>query len=104
MSNMWKKIKFADKGNQDNNITLIQIPASWPDANTSISLQMQLEDPKSGTMWRLVELPKEILHYLTICNRRHFGQTMGTLFTVPPLSQHFDWAANSMTSELMLQG
>eukprot|EP00957_Ditylum_brightwellii_P037731 2853738-Ditylum_brightwellii.AAC.1 len=40
MSSMWQKIKFADKGSQDNNIMLIQIPASWPDANMDISLQM----------------------------------------------------------------
>eukprot|EP00957_Ditylum_brightwellii_P187526 14281095-Ditylum_brightwellii.AAC.1 len=64
---------------------------------------MKLEDPTSATTWRLIELPKEILHYLTICNRHHFGQAMRALFTVPPLGQHFDWAANSMMSELVLQ-
>eukprot|EP00957_Ditylum_brightwellii_P078624 5977557-Ditylum_brightwellii.AAC.1 len=84
MSNMWKKIIFANKGSQDINITLIQILASWPDDNINTSLQMQLEDPESATTWRLVELPKEILHYLTICNRHHFRQAMVTLFTVPP--------------------
>eukprot|EP00957_Ditylum_brightwellii_P050750 3847946-Ditylum_brightwellii.AAC.1 len=76
MSNMWKKIKFSNKGSQDDNIKLIQIPATWPDTDVDISLQMQLEDPK------FVEILKEILHYLTICNRCHFEQEMGTLFTV----------------------
>eukprot|EP00957_Ditylum_brightwellii_P061092 4636037-Ditylum_brightwellii.AAC.1 len=38
MSTMWKKIKFANKGSQDNNSMLIQNPASWPDANMDISL------------------------------------------------------------------
>eukprot|EP00957_Ditylum_brightwellii_P077462 5885878-Ditylum_brightwellii.AAC.1 len=104
MSNMWKKIKFADKRSQDNNIMLVQIPASWPDADTNISPQVQLEDPESAITWRLVELPNEIFHYLTICNRHHFGQAMETLFTISPLNQHFDWAANSIMSELVLQG
>eukprot|EP00957_Ditylum_brightwellii_P132246 10083907-Ditylum_brightwellii.AAC.2 len=63
---------------------------------------MPLEDPKSVTMWQLVELPKEILHYLTICNRCHLGQASGNLFTVPPLYQHFDWAANSPISNHVL--
>eukprot|EP00957_Ditylum_brightwellii_P089733 6834240-Ditylum_brightwellii.AAC.1 len=37
-------------------------------------------------------------------NRSHFGQAHGTPFTVPPLSQCFDWSANSPISELVLQG
>eukprot|EP00957_Ditylum_brightwellii_P169248 12881784-Ditylum_brightwellii.AAC.1 len=100
---MWKKIKFANEGSQGKNITSIQIPASWPDTDMDISPQMQLEDPKFAMTWRLFELPKEILYYLTICNRHHFGQAMGTPFTVPPLSQHFDWATHSMMSKLVLQ-
>eukprot|EP00957_Ditylum_brightwellii_P066361 5037474-Ditylum_brightwellii.AAC.1 len=66
--------------------------------------QMQLEDPKLAKAWRLVELPTKILHYLTIQNRQHFGQSLGTLFTVPLLSQHFDWAANFIMLDLVLQG
>eukprot|EP00957_Ditylum_brightwellii_P098798 7526576-Ditylum_brightwellii.AAC.1 len=63
---------------------------------------MQLEDSKTATMWQLVELPKEFLHYLTICNKCHFGQALGTQFTVPSLCQHFDWAENLPMSDLVL--
>eukprot|EP00957_Ditylum_brightwellii_P208047 15355631-Ditylum_brightwellii.AAC.1 len=73
MFNMWKKIKFANKGSNDNNVMSIQILASWPEADTDIPPQTKLEDPKSAMTWRLVELPKEILHYLIIQNRQHFG-------------------------------
>ena len=54
--------------------------------------------------WRKVKMPAEILHYLTLRNRRHFGQAHNTPFTVPPLSQYFDWAANSPISEAFLKG
>eukprot|EP00957_Ditylum_brightwellii_P033026 2504109-Ditylum_brightwellii.AAC.1 len=37
MANMWKKISYADKGKQDNNITFDSIPESWPDIDTTIT-------------------------------------------------------------------
>eukprot|EP00957_Ditylum_brightwellii_P066411 5042062-Ditylum_brightwellii.AAC.1 len=49
-------------------------------------------------------MPEEIATYLKLQNRPHFGQANGTPFTVPPLSVSFDWAANSITSELVLEG
>eukprot|EP00957_Ditylum_brightwellii_P156628 11921091-Ditylum_brightwellii.AAC.1 len=61
---------------------------------------MELEDPKKAQQWRTVDIPEEILHYLTIQNRRYFGQAKETPFTVPPLLQYFDWAANSPVSEM----
>eukprot|EP00957_Ditylum_brightwellii_P106132 8096160-Ditylum_brightwellii.AAC.2 len=64
---------------------------------------MKLEDSKKAKQWRIVDLPVEILHYLTIQNRHHFGQAKGTLFTMPPLSQYFDWTANSPVSKMVLK-
>eukprot|EP00957_Ditylum_brightwellii_P126563 9645966-Ditylum_brightwellii.AAC.1 len=61
---------------------------------------MELEDPKKAQQWRTVDVPEEILHYLTIWNRHHFGQVKGTPFMIPPLSQYFDWSANSPVSEM----
>eukprot|EP00957_Ditylum_brightwellii_P082973 6308431-Ditylum_brightwellii.AAC.1 len=90
MSQMWKKIHFTDKGKKESNVTSLQVPISWPDASLEITPQHTLEDPKLATNWKFVELPEEILHYLTVRNRRHFGQAYGTPFTVPPLSQWFD--------------
>eukprot|EP00957_Ditylum_brightwellii_P079635 6055822-Ditylum_brightwellii.AAC.1 len=65
---------------------------------------MELEDPKKAQQWRTVDLPEEILHYLTIRNRHYFGQAEGTPFMLPPLSQYYDWAANSLVSEMVLKG
>eukprot|EP00957_Ditylum_brightwellii_P004106 311847-Ditylum_brightwellii.AAC.1 len=98
MANMWKKISYTDKGKRDNNITLLLIPESWPDINKIITPEMKLEYLKKAQQWRTVNLPEEILHYLTIQNRRHFGQAKGTPIMLPPLSQYFDWAANSPIS------
>eukprot|EP00957_Ditylum_brightwellii_P019253 1451632-Ditylum_brightwellii.AAC.1 len=104
MSNMWRKTSYTDKGKQDNNITLILILASWPGINTIITPEMELKDPKKAQQWRTVHLPEEILNYLTIRNRRHFGQAKGTPFTTPPLSHYFDWSANSPVTEMVLKG
>eukprot|EP00957_Ditylum_brightwellii_P085604 6512074-Ditylum_brightwellii.AAC.1 len=104
MSQMWKKICFADKGQKENNLTSIQVPVLWPEALVEISPQHDLEDPKLTTEWKTVDLPQELLHYLKIQHRRHFGQAHGTPFTVTPFSQCFDWSENSPISELVLQG
>eukprot|EP00957_Ditylum_brightwellii_P190101 14471947-Ditylum_brightwellii.AAC.1 len=72
--------------------------------STPILAEDVLENPKTVSTWHKVDMPKEILHYLTVRNQRHFGQAHNTPFTVPLLSQYFDWAANSLTSEAVLQG
>eukprot|EP00957_Ditylum_brightwellii_P142958 10892499-Ditylum_brightwellii.AAC.1 len=51
-----------------------------------------------------METPKEIATYLKLCNRLHFSQAQGMPFTVPPLLVEFDWVANSVTSEIVLEG
>eukprot|EP00957_Ditylum_brightwellii_P037013 2802512-Ditylum_brightwellii.AAC.1 len=104
MTLMWKKIRFADKGRKENNLTLIQVLASWPEMSMETPPIHDLEGPKQTTEWKTIDLPQEIVHYLKIWNRRHFGRAQETLFTVLPLSQCFDWSANSPISELVLQG
>eukprot|EP00957_Ditylum_brightwellii_P041738 3160785-Ditylum_brightwellii.AAC.2 len=37
MAQMWKKIGFADKKRKENNLTSIQVPASWPDTSVDIT-------------------------------------------------------------------
>eukprot|EP00957_Ditylum_brightwellii_P100585 7666838-Ditylum_brightwellii.AAC.1 len=37
-------------------------------------------------------------------NKLHFEQAQGPPFTVPPLSMEVDWGANSVMSELILEG
>eukprot|EP00957_Ditylum_brightwellii_P093913 7152182-Ditylum_brightwellii.AAC.1 len=63
-----------------------------------------LKNPKKSKVWGLIETPHKIVHYLKIHNRLHFGQARGTSFTIPPLSIEVDWAENSITSELILEG
>eukprot|EP00957_Ditylum_brightwellii_P189839 14452549-Ditylum_brightwellii.AAC.1 len=100
---MWKKISNANKNKYESNVSSISIPESWPDADTTITADCELKDPKKAETWRTINLPLEILHYLTIHNRHRFRQAQGTLFTIP-LSQYFNWAANSPVSEAVLSG
>eukprot|EP00957_Ditylum_brightwellii_P171535 13059585-Ditylum_brightwellii.AAC.1 len=72
----------------------IQVSVSWLDMDTQITPICSLEDPKTTTDWRRVEILQEILYYLAICNWQRFGQAACTSFTVPPLSQYFVWSKN----------
>eukprot|EP00957_Ditylum_brightwellii_P212365 15367201-Ditylum_brightwellii.AAC.1 len=75
---------------------------SWPDITTSIIPEAELENPKEAMQWRLIELPKKIVYYLTVCDQLYFGWIHGNPFTVPPLPHNFDWSATSVTLELVL--
>eukprot|EP00957_Ditylum_brightwellii_P002315 178102-Ditylum_brightwellii.AAC.1 len=44
---------------------------------TTITSERELEDPKKASTWMKQELPEEILHYLKVFNRCHFGQAHG---------------------------
>eukprot|EP00957_Ditylum_brightwellii_P047754 3627574-Ditylum_brightwellii.AAC.1 len=100
MSNMWKKIAYADKGKTDNNVSSISIPLLWSDMHTPVMATRDLEDLKKTDQWQKVKFWEEILYYLTVRNRQQFGKAHGAPFTVPPLSQYFDWSENSPISEL----
>eukprot|EP00957_Ditylum_brightwellii_P026620 2012856-Ditylum_brightwellii.AAC.1 len=78
MSNMWKKIGYADQGCAENNIMSISISDTWSDMLTPILADDELENPKTAFTWCKVDLPL--------------------------LSQYFDWAANSPMSKAVLQG
>eukprot|EP00957_Ditylum_brightwellii_P135292 10316447-Ditylum_brightwellii.AAC.2 len=54
MSNMWKKISYADKRKLDNNLTPISILESWPDMDMTITADYELEDPKKVKQWHTV--------------------------------------------------
>lgn len=64
----------------------------------------EFAEPKECTEWRSVELPNEIEAYLLRRNKMHFGQAKGSFPTVPPFSDHVDWAASTYESELILEG
>eukprot|EP00957_Ditylum_brightwellii_P050896 3860126-Ditylum_brightwellii.AAC.1 len=77
MAQMWKKICFTDKGRKENNLTSIQVLVSWSEMLTITPPNHDLEDPKSTTEWKTINLPQEIVHYLKLRNRRHFEQAQG---------------------------
>eukprot|EP00957_Ditylum_brightwellii_P108084 8245794-Ditylum_brightwellii.AAC.1 len=85
-------------------MTSLQIPLSWLDCLDIITRDQALEDPKQTKNWRTVKTPIEIANCLMLRNKRHFGQAHGTMFTAPPLSHEIDWGANSIVSELLLEG
>eukprot|EP00957_Ditylum_brightwellii_P033214 2516479-Ditylum_brightwellii.AAC.2 len=58
MSNMWKKIGYANKGHAENNITSISIPDTWPDMPTLILADDEVENPKTASIWCKVDLPE----------------------------------------------
>jgi hypothetical protein len=62
------------------------------------------EDPTTCTEWVSVDLPHDIKTYTRDRNRKHFGQAAGTLPTMPPFSDHIDWAASTRTAKLILEG
>eukprot|EP00957_Ditylum_brightwellii_P198513 15129436-Ditylum_brightwellii.AAC.1 len=104
MSTTWKQIKFTNKGMKENNLNLSQITESLHDDGAPIIWDTTLKDPKQAQSWHQVEQSEEIMHYLKVRNQCHFGQTQGTLFTVSPLSQYFDWGTNYMTPKLVSEG
>eukprot|EP00957_Ditylum_brightwellii_P161682 12309762-Ditylum_brightwellii.AAC.1 len=50
------EIQFADKGRKENNLTLIQVPASWPEILMNTPPNHDLEDLKSTTEWKTIDL------------------------------------------------
>eukprot|EP00957_Ditylum_brightwellii_P011788 889465-Ditylum_brightwellii.AAC.1 len=104
MKKVWAKIGYADKKKDIGSISSLQVPLTWPNANVDSINVVNLDNLKKVECWKTVEIPKEIVTYLKLCNRLHFGQAQGTPFTMPPLSVEFDWAENSVTSELVLEG
>jgi hypothetical protein len=106
---MYSKIRAVRGLNSRNNqFTSLQIPVDWPSPEAEIANVSSLSDPKAlsndPANWRTVELPSEIMFYLRLRNRLHFGQAEGTPFTVPPLRELVDWESSSKTSDLILEG
>eukprot|EP00957_Ditylum_brightwellii_P050766 3849053-Ditylum_brightwellii.AAC.1 len=83
---------------------LLQVPITWSDQDQDITLIQLLENPKTAKHWKTVETSHEVLFYLKLRNRLHFGQTKGTPFMVPLLLVEIDWAAKLITFELVLEG
>ena len=62
------------------------------------------QDPKSCREWQTIDIPTEVLHHLQKRNQLHFGQAAGTLFTIPPLSDHLGFCGDGAEAENILDG
>eukprot|EP00957_Ditylum_brightwellii_P147362 11220750-Ditylum_brightwellii.AAC.1 len=103
MAKVWNKRRHADKKYESRSITSLQIPVTWPSSDCDDNQIQALDNPKEVHHWRTVETPQEIVFYLKLRNRLHFGQAKGTPFIIPPLEEEFDWAANSWYSDMVLE-
>ena len=99
----WRRINSIQGNVRSKGISSLQVPRSWPVTEDGFR-ENDIENPKKCNDWKKVEAPKEIEFYLRMRNLKHFGQAQGTPFTVPPLSQRFNWEANTAENELILQG
>ena len=96
-----------NKGNCNNGIKRLEIPASWPTDQDSYDHEPDvLEDPKTATDWRETKCPTEIAFLIKLRNRLHFGQSEydKTPFTQEPLKSKINWSASTGISELILEG
>jgi hypothetical protein len=91
IKDMFRKIRSV-QGTSKKGLTRVLVP-SEPTA-----------DPKTCTKWVSVDLPTDIETHLRTRNRKHFGQTEGPPPTMPPFSDHVDWAASTRTSKVILEG
>jgi hypothetical protein len=86
------------------NLSIIDIPDSWPGPSDTDTPYANLEDPKKCKTWRNISNPDEIEHYVRLRNRGHFGQAQGTPFTEGPLEQCINWQADTPTCKEILNG
>jgi hypothetical protein len=74
----FRKIRNVTKPAHARGSTSIEVPTTWPPPSEDITARTSLPDPKKASTWRTVDLPKDVLHYLLLRNRLHFGQAEGT--------------------------
>eukprot|EP00957_Ditylum_brightwellii_P029804 2254504-Ditylum_brightwellii.AAC.1 len=104
MVRAWKNIGHADKKHEAGSILSLQISTTWSSIECDKNAIQELDNPKKAPHWQTVDTPKENAFYLILWKQLHFGQAKGTPFTIHPMVEEFDWAANSRQSELVLEG
>jgi hypothetical protein len=89
---LFAKLKILQLVRQRGGITRIEVPND------------PMDDPKTCTQWKMVDIPTEILHHLQSRNRKHFGQAHGTPFTITPLVDDLGFTSHTSHGELILDG
>ena len=85
------KLRFLLRPSNQTLVTQLEVPSN----NTP---------PKQATTWTRLTDPEDVTNRLLQRNTAHFGSAQGTPFTVPPLSQDFDWSAKSSHHYNVLRG
>ena len=78
-----------------------------PSTHTLVTqLEVPSDDtpPKQASCWTRLTDPDEVTNRLLQRNTTHFGSAQGTPFTIPPLSNDFDWSAKSSCHYNVLNG
>eukprot|EP00957_Ditylum_brightwellii_P131985 10063840-Ditylum_brightwellii.AAC.1 len=78
MAKVCNKIGHADKKYKSRSIMSLQIPVTWPSSDSDENQIHALENPKEEKHWRTVKTPREIVFYLKLRNRLHFGEAKGS--------------------------
>jgi hypothetical protein len=66
-------------------------------------LMVEGTNPKQCNDWKVVG-QKAIMECLLERNRKHFGQTEGSPFSIPPLAEKIDFMALTAACKLILEG
>eukprot|EP00957_Ditylum_brightwellii_P119169 9090017-Ditylum_brightwellii.AAC.1 len=57
-----------------------KVPVTWPSSDVEVDTVTHVDNPKESQHWKSLETPTEIVTYLKLHNRLHFGQAHGTPF------------------------
>jgi hypothetical protein len=77
LSDMYRIFSAIRGRSQQDGLTRISVPRSWPPAYTHIKNIIGLPNPKAmgdPQLWKNVTKPEEIEYYLQLRNCFHFGQ------------------------------
>jgi hypothetical protein len=88
---MFQNLGNLRHGNSKSGLSRLEVPFNGTD------------NPKTCKKWCTLDLPSDIEDYIIERNQEHFGQAAGP-WTESPLYEEVDFAANTVTMELILKG
>ena len=92
ISSVHRKIKTQMKQSVRERITRVEVPID------------PLDNPRTCTQWKVVDVPSDVLDVLQKRNRVHFGQAHGSPFTIDPLVGTFGYGGTSLAARQVLNG
>jgi exonuclease III len=89
---IFKKLKRMRVQQRASGLTLLEIPENPAD------------DPKKCQEWKTIDVPNDIIERLQQRNQEHFGQALGTPFTVSPLGEALGFQGDTEEATKILNG